>query len=272
MSGYPWFPRTEGNIYPATLALADEMEIAMANAAESRTEPVADAAALDIFQNQWNVYQKFLKHDYLSNAVACGELRRFLAAEIARPFRILDLACGDASGIVEALKATPVDHYRGVDLSAPALAYAARNLAPLTCPVELDEADFTLALHDRARDEDIVWISLSLHHLDAAGKLAFMRRVRSGLAPDGAFLIYEPTRRDGEDRPQYLDRFEEIGRRDWTELTGDEFVEALKHVRTCDLPETVSDWHDLGRRAGFSASRELYRSPNDLFRLFLYEP
>jgi hypothetical protein len=32
----------------------------MANAAESRTEPVADAGALEIVQNQWNVYQKFL--------------------------------------------------------------------------------------------------------------------------------------------------------------------------------------------------------------------
>lgn len=243
----------------------------MAAAAESRTESVADSAALDIFQNQWNVYQKFLRHDYLSNAVACGELRRFLTTEIARPFRILDLACGDASGVVEALKATPVEHYRGVDLSAPALAYAQRNLSPLTCPVELDEADFTLALNGRPR-EDIVWISLSLHHLDTADKLAFMRSVRDNLDQDGAFLIYEPTRRDGEDRPQYLDRFEQIGRRDWTQLTGDEFAEALKHVRTCDLPETVSDWHDLGRRAGFSTSRELYASPTDLFRLFVYEP
>lgn len=244
----------------------------MANAAQSHTESVADAGALEIFQNQWNVYQKFLKYDYLSNAVACDELHRFLVEDVARPFRILDLACGDASGIVEALTETPVEYYRGVDLSAPALDYAARNLASLPCPVELDEADFTAALHNRLRDEDIVWISLSLHHLASADKLAFMRDVRAHIAPDGAFLVYEPTRRDGEDRAQYLDRFEAIGRRDWTGLTDEEFAEAMKHVRTCDLPETVSDWHDLGREAGFTASCELYKSPTDLFRLFLYKP
>ncbi|MDP1907162.1 MAG: class I SAM-dependent methyltransferase, partial [Hyphomicrobium sp.] len=183
-----------------------------------------------------------------------------------------DLACGDASGIAAALEGTPVQQYRGVDLSAPALAIARTNLAALPCPTELDEADFSTALRDPSRAADIVWISLSLHHLDTAAKLAFMREVRQRLDASGAFLIYEPARRDGEDRPAYLDRLEAIGRRDWTKLTPEEFAEGLKHVRTCDLPETVSDWARLGREAGFSSSRELYRSPTDLFRLFLYGP
>ncbi len=136
----------------------------------------------------------------------------------------------------------------------------------------LDEADFSTAMRGQRQPEDIVWISLSLHHLDTDAKLAFMRDVRQGLEAGGAFLVYEPTRRDGEERPAYLDRFEDIGRRQWTELTPTEFAEALKHVRTCDLPETVSEWERLGRDAGFASSRELYKSPTDLFRLFLYRP
>lgn len=244
----------------------------MATTAASQSKPVVDAAALEIFQNQWDVYRKFLTHDYLSNAEACRVLRDFLAHDVARPFRILDLACGDASGIVRAIESSQVEAYRGVDLSAPALALAARNLAPLTCAVELEEADFTTAVRTAANVNDIVWISLSLHHLETPAKLAFMRDVRASIAADGAFLVYEPTRRDGEDRAQFLDRFEVIGRRDWTELTAAEFAEALKHVRTCDLPETVATWHDLGREAGFARSQELYKSPTDLFRLFLYTP
>jgi hypothetical protein len=43
-------------------------------------------------------------------------------------------------------------------------------------------------------------------------------------------------------------------------------------VRTCDLPETVSGWERLGREARFASTRELYKSPADLFRLFLYRP
>ncbi len=244
----------------------------MAQAAENHADDAAESRALEIFQNQWDVYQTFLAHDYLSNRAACGVLHRFLLKDVARPFAFLDLACGDSSNIVGALSGTQVERYRGVDLSAPALDYARRNLAALPCPVELEAADFTHVLRDRPQTEDVVWISLSLHHLETGAKLAFMRDACASLKPCGAFLIYEPTRRDGEDRPQYLERFEVIGRRDWTKLTDQQFAEAMKHVRECDLPETVSVWHELGRQAGFAATKQLYASPDDLFRLFLYTP
>jgi len=231
---------------------------------------VVDAEALKIFQSQWDVYRKFLDNDYLSNRQACAVFRQFLTDEVARPFRILDLACGDASGIVGALRQTGVAEYRGVDLSAPALRLAAESLADLDCPVTLIESDFTKAPSQDNGGEDIVWISLSLHHLVMDDKRAFMSNVRASLKPGGAFLIYEPTRHDGEDRDDYLERFEEIGRANWTELSQAEFDEAMKHVRTCDLPETVSDWRRLGSESGFAAVQELYCSPTDLFRLFLY--
>jgi SAM-dependent methyltransferase len=192
--------------------------------------------------------------------------------EIARPFDLLDLACGDASGIVTALKGTTIAHYRGIDLAAPALVFAKGNLQALSCPVDLEQSDFTGAMRNGTRSADVVWISLSLHHLETADKLTLMREIRDGLRADGAFLIYEPTRDDGEDRPAYLDRFEKTGRHDWTALSGDEFKEAMTHVRGCDLPETVSTWEELGREAGFSKIAELYRSPDDLFRLFSYRP
>ena len=244
----------------------------MGEVVENVAPAVADEAALAIFQNQWELYQKFLQHDYLANGTACTVLRSFLERDIARPFSILDLACGDASNIVRALSAVPVQRYRGVDLSAPALAVAARNLEALSCPVELDEVDFTTALRGSRDRADIVWLSLSLHHFELADKATFMREVKSGISDEGAFLIYEPTRRNGESRDQYIDRFEVIGRREWTGLTREEFAAALDHVSSCDLPETVATWHDLGRAAGFSEVRELYKSPCDMFRLFLYRP
>lgn len=242
----------------------------MSEAAQRSPAALPDAAALEIFQNQWEIYQKFLRHDYLFNAEACAALQRFVTDDLARPFAFLDLACGDASGIAATLKGTPVRSYRGVDLSAPALASARDNLAALSCSVALEEADFCTAV--RERPADIVWISLSLHHLDTTAKLALMREVRTAIDDDGAFLVYEPTRRDGEDRQQYLERFEGIGRSQWKDLTANEFAEAMKHVRTSDLPETVSDWQRLGTDAGFTRIAQLYQSPDDLFRLFVYRP
>lgn len=97
-----------------------------------------------------------------------------------------------------------------------------------------------------------------------------MREVFQAIGQDGAFLIYEPARNDGEGRPAFMDRFEEIGRRDWTTLSDEEFKEAINHVRTCDLPETLSDWEELGREAGFSGVTDLYMSSDGLFRLINY--
>ncbi len=236
------------------------------------TPAVRDEKAVEIFRHQWELYRKFLEFDYLSNAGAYIELHRFLTADIARPFDFLDLACGDASGIVAALTGTKIAHYRGIDLAQPALDLAKDNLKPLACAVDLEPADFTEAMRQRTRPADIVWISLSLHHLETPDKRTLMREIRAGMRADGAFLIYEPTRDDGEGRPAYLDRFEETGRQDWTALSADEFKDAMHHVRTCDLPETEHDWVALGREAGFSRISELYRSPDDLFRLFSYRP
>lgn len=242
----------------------------MVNVQHTATAPVRDEAALEIFRQQWELYRKFLRYDYLENAGAYAELHRFLTENVTRPFAFVDLACGDASGIVTALKGTAIAHYRGIDLAPPALALAKHNLKALPCTVELEEADFTQAMRTSSESADIVWISLSLHHLPTPDKRALMRNVRDRLSPDGALLIYEPTCRDGEDRAAYLDRFEETGRRNWTALSADEFREAMRHVRTCDLPETVSEWEALGREAGFKRITELHKAPSDLFRMFCY--
>ena len=231
---------------------------------------VQDETALDIFRHQWELYRKFLKHDYLENAGAYAELRRFLTENVTRPFAFVDLACGDASGIVTALEGTAIAQYRGIDLAPPALELAKHNLEALPCAVELDEADFAQAMRTGSSPADIVWISLSLHHLTTPDKRALMRQIHGRLSPNGVLLIYEPSCRDGEDRATYLDRFEDTGRRNWTALSPAEFQEAMRHVRTCDLPETVSEWQTLGREAGFSRIAEVFKAPSDLFRMFSY--
>ena len=101
-----------------------------------RKQPVAtvrDTAALEIFRHQWQLYRKFLTHDYLSNAGAYVELHRLLTDELARPYDFLDLACGDASGIVTALRGTPIAHYCGIDLAPPALELAEIVLGEPEC-------------------------------------------------------------------------------------------------------------------------------------------
>lgn len=225
---------------------------------------------LEIFRRQWTLYRKIIDNDYFHGADVYPVLHRYLKEEISGPFRFLDLACGDASGIVGALEGTRIAHYHGVDLSLPALELAERQLQTLPCAVMLEHADFTDAVKTQPHAPDVAWFGLSLHHLATPGKRGMMCDIRKLIAADGAFVIYEPTLRDGEDLPAYLDRFEKLARSTWTACSSEELVMALEHVRSCDLPETSGDWIRLGSDAGFSKAQELYRAPTDLFGMFAY--
>jgi hypothetical protein len=135
--------------------------------------------------------------------------------------------------------------------------------------VELDHRDFVEAITRRPEPADVAWCSLSIHHLDADGKLRLMRALRDSTTT--FFMIYEPTRNDGETRDEYLQRFRRVNRTRWTMLTPDEWAQIDHHVTSCDLPETAAKWLDLGRQAGFSSARELFEDPTGFYRVFRYD-
>ena len=232
--------------------------------------PVPDADALALFQQQWVVYQKFVDNDYGSNAGAYETAHRIIKKTFDRPFAFLDLACGDARGAVVALRGTQVAHYHGVDLAPPALEYAARNLEALDCPIELEHGDFIEAIYKRPEPADVVWIGLSLHHLDAPGKRNLMRAIRDMIGPDGLFLTHEPTCIGGEDRAGFLDRYERIARSQFTALTPDEMDALIAHVRGSDYPENMESWARLGREAGFAKTELVFTGSPDLLRTFCF--
>jgi SAM-dependent methyltransferase len=197
-------------------------------------------------------------------------LHRILVEEVARPFRFLDIACGDASATADALKGTQVAHYHGIDLSQAALDLASKNLESLACPATLEHRDFVAALRDRPESADVVWISLSLQHLLAPAKLTVMREIRSLLDDRGLFLIYENASPDGGDRDTWLLRFSQ-NQPLWTALTPEEYEAMAAHAHANDFPETTSRWHSLGREAGFSRVRDLFVAPTDLSRMYCFQ-
>jgi SAM-dependent methyltransferase len=236
------------------------------------TSPVLDEQAMQTFRHQWQAYSKLVDKDYLSHQAVHAVLHRELVTDVNRPFRFLDLACGDARLTVAALQGTPVIHYHGIDLSAPALAMARQTVETLACPVELELADFVPAMRERREPADVVWIGLALHHLQTPDKEMLMREVRAAVGDGGRFLIYEPVRHEEESRPAYLDRFEQTAHSAWAALTPGEWAAILAHVRAADFPEPPSVWAQLGRDAGFPDVSDLFTDPTGLYKVFCFRP
>ena len=238
-----------------------------------RHEPVSavvDEQAMQAFRHQWQMYSKLVDNDYLAHQAVRAVLHRQLVTEVNHPFRFLDLACGDARLTVAALQGTPVIHYHGIDLSAPALALARQTVATLTCPAELELGDFVSAMRERPEPADVVWIGLSLHHLQTPDKLVLMREVRAAVGDGGRFLIFEPVCHEGESRSAYLERFEQTNHSTWVALTLEEWAAILAHVRAADFPEPPSVWGQLGRDAGFLSVRELFTDPTGMYMVFCF--
>jgi len=232
--------------------------------------PVIDPQAMEVFQAQWTIYQKLVDSDVLSHKEIGRILHRELAERFSRPICFLDLACGDASVPKKALAGIPVRHYHGVDLAAPALELAARNLADQDYEVDLDCRDFVAAVSDRREHADAVWCSLSLHHLQPDDKRRVIRSIRQRIGDDGIFLLYEPTLDVGEDRAAYLDRTYPVIIERWASLTAQELRDIWDHIRLNDLPELAQTWIGFGREAGFSDAQQVFSDPSGLYRMFRY--
>lgn len=220
-----------------------------------------------VFQQGWRTYRTLVDENYLFHREAYACLRRILLEHVGRPFRFLDVACGDATASVEALAGTAITHYHGIDLSAAALELARAVVPVLNCPVTLEHADYVEALGHRSASVDVVWIGLSLHHLRAPEKLEVLRAIRAVLPPDGHLLLYEDASPDGEDREGWLRRWD-AQQPSWTAYSPEEWETITAHVHAADYPETVSRWRSLAEEAGFTDVREVYVAPSDLLRLY----
>lgn len=231
---------------------------------------VLDAAALGQFQQQWATYGKLVSNNSLSHREVKDILHATLSERFTAPFDFLDIACGDASIMTEALHGVPVRHYHGIDLSQPALELAAANLAELPCEVDLDHRDFFKALARRTEHADVAWCSLSIHHLATDNKLDVLRAIHDALGRGGVFLLYEPTCGNGEDREAYLERFLQTNFRLWDYLSKPEWEQMWDHVSTCDFPEGADQWLELGRAAGFGSGRQVFADPTDFYHLFRF--
>jgi len=74
--------------------------------AQGTTGDMLDEPAVALFQQQWQLYRKFVDNNYFYHREVYDRLHRILVEEVIQPFRFLDIACGDARASVDALRGT----------------------------------------------------------------------------------------------------------------------------------------------------------------------
>jgi hypothetical protein len=223
------------------------------------------------FEDKLSSYQRIVHANLMFHREVYGLLRKILITEASRPFSLIDVACGDAAAMAQALTGLDIGRYDGIDLSPASLVDAKSALAQFPCPVTLHCRDFVDALDGWERTADVVWIGMSLHHLQTEQKGALMRTIRRIVGNRGLFLIWEPTLAPGESRNQWCERFSAL-RPAWAQISDAEFSAMEAHVRAADFPETAETWRALGTAAGFRAPEHLLEVPNGLATVLRFRP
>jgi len=188
----------------------------------------------------------------------------------AEPFTFLDLACGDADLTAAALRRTKVSTYTGVDFSAPALALAADKISGLGCPRSLHEADFTHFLRANEQAFDIVYLGLSLHHLEREVKRETMQNLRRAVAPGGTLYLFEPILHGGESREGYVTRWAAAMDGPYDPFPAEARAALRTHVTQSERPESVEDYRLFAGEAGFAGAEILFTDPGNFYSLFRF--
>ncbi|MFY9658087.1 MAG: class I SAM-dependent methyltransferase [Methylocystis sp.] len=225
--------------------------------------------AIDFFR-AWDTYAKvvaanYMFHRELGQGVRDALRRRFEG----RDFSLLDLGCGDATAIAPLLEALSLKSYKGVDLAPSALALAKRNLAHLSCPVTLVEADFMSAL-ESSEPQDAIYSSFAQHHLSTGGKAHFFALAAKRLNAGGLLILVDVTREEGESHDDYMRDYPAWLRQTMTSLATQELDQICDHLTKNDFPEPVSTLRRQAERAGLVALDGLV--PHKWHRLLLFAP
>ncbi|MGA1123098.1 MAG: class I SAM-dependent methyltransferase [Chthoniobacterales bacterium] len=225
--------------------------------------------AVHAFFSQWEIYRLCIEHNTLHHREVGEILRRELLAR-TEPFTFLDLACGDADLTAAALQETKVSAYVGVDFSAPALALAADKIAELGCPRTLHEADFTDFLRDNKESFDVIYLGLSLHHLERETKREMMTHLHRATAPGGTFYLFEPILHAGENREGYVARWAAAMDGPYDPFPAAARDALREHVRESERPESADEYLAAAKAAGFRDSEILFTDAGNFYSLFRF--
>ena len=230
-------------------------------------------ASADVFHRSWNVYRKFVRHDWMCHRAVYGTMRELVSRWFDRPFSVADFGCGDGSSTLDALSDLPLQRYMAVDRVGLLLEAVAGRLKECGCEVTLHDGDLAEVVGTPPQEPvDLVLCAFSLHHLNGDEKQSFLRHVRSWLQPQGRLVLVDLLRRPAESRLRYLVRFHRHASGSFGAFTADERALVREHMEACDFPETLQTLCDMLTSSGFVSPRLAFRDRNEFYGVLTSRP
>jgi len=242
---------------------------------ESNTMSIAKSTEGNyfLFTTGWRAYKAILEHDYLWHSVAGSVLKEQLQERFGhdRPFKFLDLACGDACVTAGVLKDFPLAQYTGVDSSREALKQAETYTNLLGPGHRLVISDYLEYLDNATELYDVIYVGLVAHHLGEAGLDRFFKGVKKRLAPGGVLMAYETITLADESRDEHTGRLCRMIRHFWIKMPEEYRQFVVDHVTTSDFPVSFQVWSEKAGQAGLGAMRVLTKTPDRLMAFVVHQ-
>ncbi len=228
----------------------------------------------EFFSKQWKIYQKVLNNNYMGHQEIYSVLHELLVSYFPKPFKMLDLGCGDASFISRALLNTNIVSYHGVDLSIPALEIAKENLDKVQCNTTLTQGNFfqlgSFLAPDSQNKVDVILISFALHHQHLEQKSSFIEQLQKFLISGGVLILIDIIRQPEEDRDTYIRRYLDGVQKYWSLINQEEYSMIEEHISSSDFPETQQALQEISQQSGFARFECLYRDPLNTTQLLCF--
>ena len=133
-----------------------------------------------------------------------------------------------------------ITFYTGVDLSEQATQIGQQNVQSVLpndaqCSFVIDDM---LSFVNKAADAsyDLVFASISVHHLQDNDKERLLHEVRRILKPHGVFMVVDVFLQEDEDRNNFMQDFVTYIRDSWIKLNTEEAERLVNHVLKFDFP------------------------------------
>lgn len=229
----------------------------------------------NFFDKKWQLYQKVVQNNYMEHQEVYGVLHDFLNRFFQKPFKLLDLGCGDASWSVKGLSGTPIEFYLGFDQSEVALEIAKKNVSVLNCESQFFQGNLTqfeteFYPYNGDKKYDAVMAAFSLHHLSPEQKEMLLVQIFNVLNKDGVLILIDVFRKASESRDYYLERYLGRVKQNWSLLTSEEYHLVEEHISSSDFPETEETLKTMAENQGFIKCDRLYQDRIETNHLLVF--